>query len=229
MSIHSLLEMYRWMNCRARNSLYSHARIKRQEIRCSNGRSGISQSPNSPLRMMAECSPLFPLWVVFSCVVLKWIQLQDGYLRIFNYTQMELHSVMKSYFGALNTLAWSPDGKLIATGGEDDLLTVYNVHEKRVVCRGHGHKSWISHVGLCSAILNALWVNEWLQVAFDPFCTVTEQDMAATNGSSAADESTLQAMSSIGVSDVNDVILREQKPSSSAKGRIWRFPPLHRW
>ncbi|PAV60539.1 hypothetical protein WR25_25544 [Diploscapter pachys] len=129
----------------------------------------------------------------------------DGYLRIFNYTQMELHSVMKSYFGALNTLAWSPDGKLIATGGEDDLLTVYNVHEKRVVCRGHGHKSWISHV------------------AFDPFCTVTEQDMAATNGSSAADESTLQAMSSIGVSDVNDVILREQKPSSSAKGPVRRL------
>ncbi|VDO28438.1 unnamed protein product [Haemonchus placei] len=68
----------------------------------------------------------------------------DGYLRIFNYHQMELLSYMKSYFGGLLTLAWSPDAKLIVTGGEDDLLTVYNVHEKRVVCRGQGHKSWIS-------------------------------------------------------------------------------------
>ncbi|KAK5970480.1 WD repeat-containing protein 20 [Trichostrongylus colubriformis] len=55
----------------------------------------------------------------------------------------------------LLTLAWSPDAKLIVTGGEDDLLTVYNVQEKRVVCRGQGHKSWIS------------------QVQFDPYmCTV---------------------------------------------------------
>ncbi|VDO70561.1 unnamed protein product [Heligmosomoides polygyrus] len=71
----------------------------------------------------------------------------DGYLRIFNYHQMELLSYMKSYFGGLLTLAWSPDAKLIVTGGEDDLLTVYNVAEKRVVCRGQGHKSWISQVG----------------------------------------------------------------------------------
>ncbi|KAE9413480.1 hypothetical protein Angca_007830 [Angiostrongylus cantonensis] len=70
----------------------------------------------------------------------------DGYLRIFNYHQMELLSYMKSYFGGLLTLAWSPDSKLIVTGGEDDLLTIYNVNEKRVVCRGQGHKSWISQV-----------------------------------------------------------------------------------
>ncbi|KAK6036577.1 hypothetical protein COOONC_25918 [Cooperia oncophora] len=68
---------------------------------------------------------------------------------------MELLSYMKSYFGGLLTLGWSPDAKLIVTGGEDDLLTVYNVQEKRVVCRGQGHKSWIS------------------QVQFDPYmCTV---------------------------------------------------------
>ncbi|PIO69494.1 WD domain, G-beta repeat protein, partial [Teladorsagia circumcincta] len=79
----------------------------------------------------------------------------DGYLRIFNYHQMELLSYMKSYFGGLLTLGWSPDAKLIVTGGEDDLLTVYNVQEKRVVCRGQGHKSWIS------------------QVQFDPYmCTI---------------------------------------------------------
>ncbi|CAI4226885.1 unnamed protein product [Auanema sp. JU1783] len=82
----------------------------------------------------------------------------DGYLRIFNYHQMELLSYMKSYFGGLLTLAWSPDAKLIATGGEDDLLTVYNVHEKRVICRGQGHKSWIS------------------QVSFDPYSCSVDTD-----------------------------------------------------
>ena len=31
-------------------------------------------------------------------------------------------------------------------GGEDDLVTVYSFHERRVVVRGQGHKSWVSVV-----------------------------------------------------------------------------------
>uniref|UniRef100_A0A8R1XVZ1 WD_REPEATS_REGION domain-containing protein n=1 Tax=Onchocerca volvulus TaxID=6282 RepID=A0A8R1XVZ1_ONCVO len=71
---------------------------------------------------------------------------QDGFLRIFNYHSMELLAYMKSYFGGLLCLAWSPDARYIVTGGEDDLITVYSVIEKRVVCRGQGHRSWISKV-----------------------------------------------------------------------------------
>ncbi|CAI5452833.1 unnamed protein product [Caenorhabditis angaria] len=82
----------------------------------------------------------------------------DGFLRIFDYHNMELMAMMKSYFGGLLTMSWSPDAKLIATGGEDDLLTVYSVNEKRVICRGQGHKSWIS------------------QVQFDSYCCTTEED-----------------------------------------------------
>lgn len=78
---------------------------------------------------------------------------------------MELIGFMKSYFGGLLCLAWSPDLKLIATGGEDDLLSVYSVADKRIVCRGQGHKSWIS------------------QVAFDPYTsTLTESTSAADFG-----------------------------------------------
>ncbi|KAI1719712.1 putative catabolite repression protein creC [Ditylenchus destructor] len=82
---------------------------------------------------------------------------QDGFLRIFNYESMELVGFIKSYFGGLLCLAWSPDLQLIATGGEDDMLTIYSVQEKRVLCRGQGHKSWIS------------------QVAFDPYICATGQ------------------------------------------------------
>ena len=31
-------------------------------------------------------------------------------------------------------------------GGEDDLVTVYSMAEKRIVVRGQGHKSWVSVV-----------------------------------------------------------------------------------
>lgn len=69
---------------------------------------------------------------------------------------MELVGEMRSYFGGLLSLAWSPDGKYIVTGGEDDLVSVYSLAEKRVVCRGQGHRSWIS------------------QVAFDPYTTTSD-------------------------------------------------------
>uniref|UniRef100_A0A3P9DT89 DM1 locus, WD repeat containing n=1 Tax=Maylandia zebra TaxID=106582 RepID=A0A3P9DT89_9CICH len=59
---------------------------------------------------------------------------------------MELQGVMKSYFGGLLCVSWSPDGKYLATGGEDDLVT------------GHGHKSWVN------------------VVAFDPFTTSLEDE-----------------------------------------------------
>lgn len=71
---------------------------------------------------------------------------QDGFMRVFNYDPMELVGSMKSYFGGLLCVCWSPDGKYIVTGGEDDLVTVWSFHEKRVVCRGQGHKSWVNVV-----------------------------------------------------------------------------------
>ena len=44
----------------------------------------------------------------------------------------------------------SPDGKYIVTGGEDDLVNVYSVSERRVVVRGQGHRSWVSVVAFDS-------------------------------------------------------------------------------
>ncbi|XP_072166229.1 WD repeat-containing protein 20-like [Diadema setosum] len=78
---------------------------------------------------------------------------QDGFLRVFNYDTMELHGMMKSYFGGLICVCWSPDGKYIVVGGEDDLVTVWSFLELRVIARGRGHSSWVS------------------VVTFDPFTT----------------------------------------------------------
>jgi len=77
----------------------------------------------------------------------------SGLLRIFNYHRMELVSVMHSYFGGLRCVAWSPDGRYVATGGEDDLITVWSFDERRIVCRGAGHQAWIN------------------SIAFDPYTT----------------------------------------------------------
>ena len=71
---------------------------------------------------------------------------QDGYMRVFNFDSMEIVGFMKTYFGGLLCVCWSPDGKYIVAGGEDDLVTVWSFQEKRVVCRGQGHRSWVNVV-----------------------------------------------------------------------------------
>lgn len=78
---------------------------------------------------------------------------QDGYLRVFyfalnndtyNSYNVQLRCSMKSYFGALLCVTWSPDGKYIATGGEDDMISIFSFIDMRVACRGRGHSSWIN-------------------------------------------------------------------------------------
>lgn len=83
---------------------------------------------------------------------------QDGFLRVFLYDTMELVGIARSYFGGFLCVCWSPDGKYIVVGGEDDLVTVYSFAERRVVARGHGHRSWVS------------------VVAFDPYTTFSSWD-----------------------------------------------------
>lgn len=65
---------------------------------------------------------------------------------------------MKSYFGGLLCCCWSADGRYIATGGEDDFITVFSFLEQRVACRGRGHNSWI----------NACTFDEWTCLSEKP-------------------------------------------------------------
>ena len=71
---------------------------------------------------------------------------QDGFLRIYDFHKMELYGRMRSYFGGLLCVCWSPDGKYVVTGGEDDLISVWSFDDKRIVTRGEGHQSYVNSV-----------------------------------------------------------------------------------
>ncbi|KAJ1309513.1 hypothetical protein OPQ81_006287 [Rhizoctonia solani] len=71
---------------------------------------------------------------------------EDGCLRIIDALSETLMDVYQAYFGALTCLAWSPDGRYILTGGQDDLVTVLSPWEQRVVARCQGHLSFVSSV-----------------------------------------------------------------------------------
>ncbi|KAI8366421.1 WD40-repeat-containing domain protein [Choanephora cucurbitarum] len=70
----------------------------------------------------------------------------DGLLRIINFVHETMHDVFESYYGGLNCVAWSPDGRYIITGGQDDLVTIWAFREQRIIARCQGHKSWVSSV-----------------------------------------------------------------------------------
>lgn len=43
-------------------------------------------------------------------------------------------------------VCWSPDGKYIVTGGQDDLVTIWSFPEQKIIARCQGHNSWVSTV-----------------------------------------------------------------------------------
>ena len=53
---------------------------------------------------------------------------------------------LQSYFGGVRCVCWSPDGRYIAAGGEDDLVSIYGTEERGVVAWGEGHSSWVTQL-----------------------------------------------------------------------------------
>ncbi|KAH7030088.1 WD40-repeat-containing domain protein [Linnemannia elongata] len=74
----------------------------------------------------------------------------DGELRIIDFRNELLIETFKSYFGALNCVCWSPDGKYILTGGQDDLVTIWSFKDLRIVARCQGHQNYVTGVAFDS-------------------------------------------------------------------------------
>ncbi|KAL8941324.1 MAG: hypothetical protein Q9216_002309 [Gyalolechia sp. 2 TL-2023] len=71
---------------------------------------------------------------------------EDGYLQIIDYLNEQLTDIYPSYYGGFICVCWSPDGKYILTGGQDDLVSIWSRTERRLVARCPGHHSWVSCV-----------------------------------------------------------------------------------
>merc|ERR1712000_190050 len=70
----------------------------------------------------------------------------DGYLRIIDYLQERLTDLYSSYYGGFTCVCWSPDGKYVLTGGQDDLVTIWSLSERQIIARCPGHDSWVTAV-----------------------------------------------------------------------------------
>ncbi|KAJ9640378.1 hypothetical protein H2199_005917 [Coniosporium tulheliwenetii] len=71
---------------------------------------------------------------------------EDGSLRVIDYLKEQLLAVYMSYYGGLMCVCWSPDGRFIVTGGQDDLVSIWSLEDSMLVARCQGHNSWVTGV-----------------------------------------------------------------------------------
>ncbi|KAI6657580.1 WD repeat-containing protein 20 isoform X1 [Oopsacas minuta] len=72
----------------------------------------------------------------------------DGFLRLFSLKQkpIQMCGRGRSNFGGVLCVCWSPDEKYLATGTEDDLVTIWSSTTLLPLTRCFGHRSWVSCV-----------------------------------------------------------------------------------
>ena len=71
---------------------------------------------------------------------------EDGSLRIINYLQESVLDLYTSYYGGFACVCWSPDGRYVVTGGQDDLVSIWSLADRMLVARCQGHNSWVTAV-----------------------------------------------------------------------------------
>lgn len=71
---------------------------------------------------------------------------EDGTLKIIDFLKEKLVDVFRSYYGGLMSVTWSPDGRYILTGGQDDLVSIWSFADSALVARCQGHTSWVTDV-----------------------------------------------------------------------------------
>jgi catabolite repression protein CreC len=68
----------------------------------------------------------------------------QGHLSLLLWEKEILCDVFTSYYGGLGCLAFSPDSRYLLCGGQDDMISIFSVPERRLVGRCEGHHSWVT-------------------------------------------------------------------------------------
>ncbi|EDQ90880.1 uncharacterized protein MONBRDRAFT_23982 [Monosiga brevicollis MX1] len=59
---------------------------------------------------------------------------------------IKLSFAADSYYGGFTCCCWSSDDKYLATGSQDDLISVWSVTSKSLLARGEGHTAYVARI-----------------------------------------------------------------------------------
>lgn len=68
----------------------------------------------------------------------------QGHLILLAWEKEIMTDVFTSYYGGLGCLAFSSDSRYLLCGGQDDMVSIFSLPERRLVGRGVGHHSWVT-------------------------------------------------------------------------------------
>lgn len=122
-------------------------------------KSHTDQSKQNPMALFAV-SPKPLTSIAFSPISHRTLAVtgRDGYTRLINLMSEQATDVFPSYFGGVMCCAFSPCGQYLATGGQDDLVSLYRLESTasgqpaQLLARLQGHNSYVSHVAFDSYI-----------------------------------------------------------------------------
>ncbi|KAI3385569.1 hypothetical protein SNEBB_008547 [Seison nebaliae] len=72
--------------------------------------------------------------------------LSDGWLKIIQFPSLLPYFAHRSFFSIFTSIDVSSDRRLIIVGSRADIISIFDLHQKRLLTRGYGHCSWINHV-----------------------------------------------------------------------------------
>jgi len=71
---------------------------------------------------------------------------ESGTIMVFDFGKREKKVQFQSFFGGVTSLDWSWDNLYLVSGGQDDLVAVWDVTNQHPLCIGEGHTSWITDI-----------------------------------------------------------------------------------
>ncbi|TKA73749.1 hypothetical protein B0A55_05449 [Friedmanniomyces simplex] len=70
----------------------------------------------------------------------------DGCLTIIDFLHEHVRDIYRAYYGGMLCVTWSPDGRYVLTGGQDDLVSIWSLVDQALVARCVGHHSWVTDI-----------------------------------------------------------------------------------
>ena len=71
---------------------------------------------------------------------------RDSNCHVVFWEERRLKFKIESFFGAILCVAWSHDEHYLVTGGEDDVVSIYDCRKECVLAKCSGHHSWVTAV-----------------------------------------------------------------------------------